>query len=187
MKTVMHSILFIIIVALFAITSDKLSIIEQKEMMQQEDSSKTSMSDQEFINGMIEHHEGAVSMAKEALVKSKRAELKTFAQNIITAQTTEIEQMYSWRKQWFDDSSHITMRMGVDMPSMAVDLGETDAEFDKRFLLAMIEHHEGAVTMAQEILLPTDRSEIHDLAKNIIATQNNEIATMQQWLKEWYE
>lgn len=187
MKTVIHSLLFIIIVALFSITSDKLSKIEQKNMIQQEASSKSSMSDREFINGMIEHHEGAVSMAKEALVKSKRAELRTFAQNIITAQTTEIEQMYSWRKNWFNDSSHIEMRMGMDMPSMAIDLGKADAEFDKRFLLAMIEHHQGAVIMAKQVLLPTDRTEIHDLAKNIVTTQEEEILMMQQYLKEWYE
>lgn len=187
MKTIITSLLFIVMVALFAITSDKLSTIEQKEMMQQNDSGQTAMTDREFVDGMIEHHEGAVSMAKEVLVKSNRAELKTFAQNIITAQTSEIDQMYSWRKSWFNDSSHVEMRMGMDMPSMAVDLGKADAEFDKRFLQAMIEHHQGAIKMAKQVLLPTDRAEIHDLAKNIITTQEEEILMMQQYLKEWYE
>lgn len=94
--------------------------------------------------------------------------------------------MYSWRKAWFKDDGHISMRMGSDMPSMAVSLGEGDGEFDKRFLQAMITHHEGAIKMANQVLLPTERPEIHDLAKNIIATQSKEISIMQEWLKEWY-
>lgn len=187
MKTIITSLLFIVMVALFAITSDKLSTIEQKEMMQKGGEVNETLTDQEFITGMIEHHEGAIVMAKEVLSKSNRSELKSLAQDIITDQTSEIDQMYAWRKNWFNDSSHVEMRMGHDMPSMAIDLGKADSEFDKRFLLAMITHHEGAVKMAKQILLPTDRVEIHDLAKNIITTQTEEITMMQQYLKEWYE
>lgn len=57
--------------------------------------------DRAFLEGMIEHHEGAVSMAEEALTSAKHEELKTMARNIITAQEKEIEQMNTWQKNWY--------------------------------------------------------------------------------------
>lgn len=186
MKILIQSLLFIVIVGLFAVTSDRLSKIEQKESMNAPVNSEPKLSDQDFLTQMIEHHEGATAMATEAKSKSNRAEIKNFAADIISAQSGEIDSMYNWRKAWFKDDGHISMRLGADMPSMAVSLGEGDGEFDKRFLQAMITHHEGAIKMANQVLVPTERPEIHDLAKNIVATQSQEISIMQQWLKEWY-
>ncbi len=47
---------------------------------------------------MIPHHEGAVTIVKDVLSKSKRPEIKQLAQEIIKAQNTEIKQMQKWRK-----------------------------------------------------------------------------------------
>jgi uncharacterized protein (DUF305 family) len=57
--------------------------------------------DLRFMNGMIEHHEGAIAMAKDALSKSKRPEIKQLAQEIATSQQVEIDQMKQWRKAWY--------------------------------------------------------------------------------------
>lgn len=185
MKILFQSVLFIIVVALFAVTSDRLSELKSQEAMNTQ-TSESVIRDQDFLSNMIEHHEGAISMARQAEAKSTRAQIRVFADQIITAQTKEITDMYTWRKDWFSDSEHVQMRMGVEMPSMAVDLGKADADFDKRFLEAMIAHHQGAIDMANKIIVPTSRPEIHNLAKNIIMTQSEEINKMQTWLKEWY-
>ncbi|AFY36021.1 DUF305 domain-containing protein [Calothrix sp. PCC 7507] len=58
--------------------------------------------DLRFINAMIPHHEAAVIMAKDAVQKSQRAEIKNLAQAIIKAQDTEINQMKQWRKAWYN-------------------------------------------------------------------------------------
>lgn len=60
--------------------------------------------DKAFLSEMIVHHEGAVSMAKAALTDAKHPELKQLAQNIISAQTTEIQQMQAWEKAWYNIS-----------------------------------------------------------------------------------
>lgn len=57
--------------------------------------------DKAFIEGMIIHHEGAVAMAEKVLEVSKRPELIALANNIITAQNSEITQMKSWLIEWF--------------------------------------------------------------------------------------
>ncbi len=56
--------------------------------------------DRAFLSEMIAHHEGAVSMAKQALQDASHPELKQMAQDIITAQTKEIAQMKEWQKDW---------------------------------------------------------------------------------------
>ncbi len=57
--------------------------------------------DQTFIEEMIVHHQGAVDMAKFALMHAKHQEIKTLASAIIAAQTSEITQMQSWLAQWY--------------------------------------------------------------------------------------
>lgn len=59
--------------------------------------------DRAFIEGMIVHHEGAVAMAQQALQKAKHDEIKTMANDIISAQTREINTMRGWLQVWYND------------------------------------------------------------------------------------
>ena len=52
---------------------------------------------------MIVHHEGAVDMAEMLLQKTKRPELVKLGNDIINAQTSEIEMMKEWRQVWFNN------------------------------------------------------------------------------------
>lgn len=52
-----------------------------------------------FIDMMIPHHEGAVTMSQEALAEAAHEEVRTLAGAIIDAQTREIRQMKAWRSQ----------------------------------------------------------------------------------------
>lgn len=77
---------------------------EQKQgmMMSMDLGAGDSEFDLRFIDGMIPHHQGAVTMAKDALNKSKRPEIKKLAQEIIASQNAEINQMKQWRKAWYN-------------------------------------------------------------------------------------
>jgi uncharacterized protein (DUF305 family) len=59
--------------------------------------------DKAFIDAMIPHHQSAIYMARVALEKSKNTKIKELAQNIISAQQREIEQMTQWRQQWYPE------------------------------------------------------------------------------------
>ncbi|MGF1935218.1 MAG: DUF305 domain-containing protein [Nostoc sp. ChiQUE02] len=155
--------------------------------------------DLRFIDAMIPHHQGAVEMAKEAQQKSKRPEIKKLADDIIKSQNQEITQMKQWRQAWYPNAGDKPMaynsQMGhmMEMSSdqmkammMSQDLGAADAEFDLRFINAMTPHHQGAVTMAKDVLSKSKRPEIKQLAQEIINAQNTEIKQMQQWRKSWY-
>jgi len=56
--------------------------------------------DRMYVDMMIPHHEGAVEMAREALAKSQRPEVKKLAQEIIDAQQQEIDMMKRWTAEW---------------------------------------------------------------------------------------
>lgn len=56
--------------------------------------------DKAFISEMIIHHQGAIDMAQEAKKSAKHQEIKGMADDIIEAQSKEIEIMKSWQKEW---------------------------------------------------------------------------------------
>ncbi|WP_201323591.1 DUF305 domain-containing protein [Pseudanabaena sp. lw0831] len=57
--------------------------------------------DLRFLEAMIPHHEGALVMAKDAIAKSKRPEIQKLAQEILSSQQAEIDQMQQRRKSWY--------------------------------------------------------------------------------------
>ncbi|MBS0018485.1 MAG: DUF305 domain-containing protein [Arthrospira sp. SH-MAG29] len=154
--------------------------------------------DLRFIDAMIPHHEGAIIMAQEVLAKSDRPELQNLAAEIIQAQASEIAQMREWRQGWYPDAPDTPMAWNNQMNHMMemspqqisamrmdMDLGQADDEFDRRFLKAMIPHHEGALVMAKDLQEKSDRPEMQSLAEDILTSQEAEIAQMEAWLKEW--
>jgi uncharacterized protein (DUF305 family) len=61
--------------------------------------------DEAFINGMIEHHEGAIEMAEMASDRAEHQEIKQLSEDIIEAQEAEIAEMEQWREQWGYDAA----------------------------------------------------------------------------------
>jgi uncharacterized protein (DUF305 family) len=140
--------------------------------------------DAQFIDSMILHHQGAISMAKLAQTQAQHGEIKTMANNIITDQQNEIIQMQNWRKQWYPNLAP-TSGMGMQMGDMQIST-DNSKPFDLRFLNAMVSHHQGAVLMAKEAQQKAEHQEIKTLANNIITAQTNEITQMKQWKGQWY-
>lgn len=81
-------------------------------------------------------------------------------------------------------SEQVTMNHGGMTQNM--DIGPADANYDLRFIDSMIPHHQGAVTMAQDLLQKSQRLELKKLAQNIITSQQQEIDTLKQWRNKWY-
>lgn len=72
--------------------------------------------DKAFITDMIAHHQGAINMANLAKNNAKHGEIKSMADDIISAQTKEINQMKMWQTEWgystSSSTSHDMMNMG---------------------------------------------------------------------------
>ena len=151
--------------------------------------------DLQFIDSMIHHHEGAVTMSKMALQKTGNAELRPFLQKIMDDQNKEITQMKAWRDNWFPGKpSALNMEMrGMKMGSekMNTNTHETEMqamqgkEFDLHFIDMMIPHHEGAIVMAKDAVTRAEHAEIKNLANEIIREQETEIKKMKEWRAAW--
>jgi uncharacterized protein (DUF305 family) len=147
--------------------------------------------DLQFLDTMIAHHQAAVVMSKPALEKAQHAELKKMAQDIVTSQTKEIEQMQAWRAQWYKDQPPAInmdaagMRDSMKSMDMTKLASASGNNFDLAFIQMMIPHHQGALSMAKEALEKAQHPELKTLARNIIMSQETEIESMQTWQKAW--
>lgn len=67
------------------------------------------------------------------------------------------------------------------------ELGNSDENYDLRFLDGMIAHHMGAIDMAKVTKEKSKNPILIDLTNNIIDLQEKEIKQMYAWKKEWYD
>lgn len=145
-------------------------------------------SDVTFTHMMIPHHEQAVTMTELAPERAGD-EVQALAEEIQAAQGPEIEQMNALLESWgqesvqdMEDMDHDDMT-GMMSDEQMTELEEAEGEeFDTMFLQMMIEHHEGAVEMAQTELDEGTNPEARDLAQQIIEDQNTEIEQMNEML-----
>lgn len=148
--------------------------------------------DIEFAQGMIAHHEQAVEMAEIALDPNVNASAAVvdLATRIQAAQEPEIDQMTAWLTaagepvtmdlaDGHDMSDMDGMMSADDMDALAA---ATGTEFDTMWAEMMIEHHEGAISQSETVKADGSNPDVLALADQIIATQQAEIAEMQQLL-----
>lgn len=151
--------------------------------------------DVELAQMMIVHHEGAIEMADLAVERASTDEVRDLAEGIAAAQGPEIETMTGWLEAWDeklpDDADmggmdHGGMDMeGMDQEEVMAELeGLSGADLDRRFLELMIDHHRGALDMAQEHLDKGAHEDALELSRAIVADQQDEIAVMEEMLTE---
>jgi uncharacterized protein (DUF305 family) len=136
-----------------------------------------------FAQMMIPHHSQAVDLAALAEANTTNPVILDLAGRIGGAQHTEIHTMEAWLEAAgaaaVDHGSH-----GMSMPGMvsAADMAALEeasgAEFDVLFLTHMIQHHEGALDMANDVLATTANDDVAALATAIVAAQTAEIDEM---------
>jgi len=142
--------------------------------------------DVNFVTDMIPHHRQAVEMAKLAETRAESLDVKDLARQIMNAQDPEIQTMSGWLSSWGtpgpEDMSG--MDMSSSMPGMMSSeemdklMNAAGSEFDQMFLTMMIEHHTGAIEMANNEQAQGMYPAAITLAKQIETAQTNEITTM---------
>ena len=157
--------------------------------------------DIQFMTGMISHHAQAIVMANMAPTHGASAAVRTLCGRIINAQNDEIALMQHWlgdRNQPVPEAKPMPMKMTMNgqtmdmlMPGMLTDeqMKALDAargrDFDRLFLRGMIQHHQGAITMVQQLLATPGAGQdeaVFKFANNVNVDQATEIHRMQQIL-----
>ncbi|MBM6401984.1 DUF305 domain-containing protein [Phycicoccus sonneratiae] len=141
-----------------------------------------------FSMMMVPHHEQALEMAALVPTRSDDPALLDLARRIEAGQQPEIDRMEGWLEDWGAGSMDRMGSMGHDMGGMmsAADLRELasleGAEFERTWLRMMVEHHEGAIDMAEDVLRRGTHAGTKDLALAIVKAQQREIDEMQAML-----
>lgn len=139
----------------------------------------------DFLTMTIDHHEGALQMARLVEQRATHPELKALASKIIKSQTQQQQQMQRWLKEWYDRTK---APMIMEENKAVVDRlsGLRGAEFEIAFLREMIKHHRMGIPMMEPAAKNAAHPDARRLADKMIKDQQAEITQMQQWLKKWY-
>jgi uncharacterized protein (DUF305 family) len=160
-----------------------------------------------FATDMIQHHAQALSTVDLTLDRDLDPEVQALAEDIRAAQGPEIETMADWLTKWGEEvpetmRDHVNsghdmsdtsddmegMGDGEEMPGMmtAEDMdalkNASDEEFQDMWLEMMVEHHEGAVEMAETEQEDGQFKDAVELAGEIVDGQTEQIDTMKNLL-----
>lgn len=170
---------------------DEQDDVMEDMMEDMEEIDKTGYAAIDFLNGMLPHHEAAISMSQSYLkYGGANEELKKLANDIIDVQKQEIDQMQTLAKELKaagrqdPDQENAYLEEYKKMFSSHQMNHSTANNVEAAFAEGMIMHHQMAVDMAESILKYTDEEQVISLAQNIITAQKEEIKQMENLLKE---
>jgi len=117
--------------------------------------------DVSFMQGMIIHHHQALLMSRLATQRTNNKTLLDLANRIDVSQADEIAFMQTWLREREeiapepskDHQEHAEHKMaGMATPAQMIQLAASKStDFDRLFLKLMIAHHDGAITMVEDL------------------------------------
>jgi uncharacterized protein (DUF305 family) len=171
-----------------------------------------STADVEFMQGMIHHHAQAVEMTAMIPSHTQNEDLRSLGARISSSQSDEIRFMSRWlavRGESVPKPMAVSKMLGMDMPDDTSDESSQNsmplmpgmltpqqmealrkakgAEFDRLFLMGMIRHHNGALTMVKNLFDTAGAgqdAELFNFATDADNTQRAEIRIMETMLKK---
>ncbi len=135
--------------------------------------------DLRYINKMAAHHTGAMLLASQVENASQRKEIKTLAAGIKEGEPKLINELYQWKRDWYNDTRKVA-------DPIVAKLGSTDEKLDLRFLNALIAHHEAGIEMTQEVRRKSSRKEILNNADAVESFLSTTLVTLKDWRTQWY-
>ncbi|WP_236540754.1 DUF305 domain-containing protein [Spiractinospora alimapuensis] len=170
--------------------------------------------DADFMHRMVAHHEQALEMTDLVESRHDDPSIDTIAERMSVGQQGEIELMEAWLELNVyaparDSPAHRNY-CGLDLEGAHHDTEDcvtldhthedmegmltpeqmdelTDAsgtEFDELFVEYMVQHHEGAIVMAEEVLRDGEHPVVYNLASEMALEQAVEITRLQGILTE---
>jgi uncharacterized protein (DUF305 family) len=152
-----------------------------------------TVADVEFMQGMIAHHAQAIHMSRMAEAHKANPRVIKLAVKIDQSQVAEIRIMQDWLRNNGQTAPDTSSWRTMTMPGMltAAQLAQLDSakgvEFDRAFLDLMIQHHEGALKMVEDLFAAPRGGQEVDVgvfANDVVTVQTAEIGIMRQLLAQ---
>jgi uncharacterized protein (DUF305 family) len=149
--------------------------------------------DVEFMQGMIAHHAQAIVMSRMAESHGANPQVLKLSNKIDQSQVPEIRIMQAWlqrNNQFVPDTSswHTVMMSGMLTPAQLSELeAARGVDFDRAYLRLMIQHHNGALKMVDDLFnapLAGQEVDVSVFANDVVTAQTVEIGIMQRLYTE---
>ncbi|MDO9476802.1 MAG: DUF305 domain-containing protein, partial [Pseudohongiella sp.] len=151
--------------------------------------------DVKFMQDMIMHHDQAVQMTAMIEGRSQRDEVRQLGERISASQDDEMQFMVDWleeqgqpvmppaadRSTHAHHSGHSTMAGMLTDAELANLRAAQGNQFDTLFMQFMIKHHQGAITMVDELLAKQGTAQdpvLFEFISEVKTEQNSEIERM---------
>ena len=157
--------------------------------------------DQMYIDMMIPHHAAIIALSQAALPRLEDARLQEIAQNIVDAQSAEIEELRGYREAFYGEAESMPMdeammaAMTEMMPGMSGTMEEMAFQMDPAaqvaaicaaedtdlaFIDMTIAHHRMAIDSSEPVVAGATNEEIREFAQRVIEDPQREIDELEE-------
>ena len=198
-----------LIMSAFTVVHEDLHQAMNKMMQKMKSMEMTGDPDKDFAMMMIEHHQGAIDAAKIVAKSGKDQKIKDMAQKTLRTQPEDQKELRKHTNMEHDqnatakkDDSHAAHSQSTDanVSSAHSDqfTGEMNAfmkdmetkmknmkmtgNLDHDFATMMIDHHQGAIEMAEIEKKHGKIQDVKTLAEKIITDSQKDISELKTWL-----
>lgn len=147
--------------------------------------------DRRFMRDMRAHHEVGVELAELSAAHGARADVQDLGRLMIANQNAEIHILDGWWRRWFGGTvpevpahEHHAIPGMPSPPEMARLAKSRGADFERHFFPIMIEHHSGAVMMADEAWKRAADPRLRLYAESLRHAQRGQIKRMAELQEE---
>ncbi|MFF2509316.1 DUF305 domain-containing protein [Streptomyces sp. NPDC058067] len=159
--------------------------LSAKDAQKRRPDDSPNSADYAYAQMMIAHHTQALLMTELAPKRAESGQVKRLAERIAAAQGPEIGAMEGWlnshgRERESGGHQHEAMPGMATEAQLRTLRAARGAAFDELFLKLMITHHQGAVTMATDVLSEGNNVQVEEMANDVVAQQTSEIGRMRK-------
>ena len=156
--------------------------------------------DAEFVSMMIPHHHQARLMSRLARTRSSDPQVRALASRIDVEQGLEISMMQGWQgwnglqvtnaaqayemmltPMHREHLEHMGMATPEEMAALSAASGKA---FDRLYLELMIDHHNGALRMLEDVIINGSDQTLAFWATDMLSAQSSQIWQMRQMLDD---
>jgi uncharacterized protein (DUF305 family) len=148
--------------------------------------------DRQYIDMLVPHHQASVEMARVALERSQRAEIRQIAEAIVATGSEDIDELRILRQTWFGSGQTPPMsqmpvllepgapvatgtHLTLDLEAIVEQLRAVPEPFDVAFVETMIPHHQRAIDASLLAIRRVKQQELLDTAGAVVASHTRVI------------
>lgn len=138
--------------------------------------------DVRFATLMIPHCQHVIALGSLADDRFGNPQVRHLAEEMTRARSRELAEMLPWKSDWHEAGDQPSAAAGLTSPADVALEASTGSDFDRRFLLAMIDQHARALQLARTEIATGRYAPAIELANRIVAAQQLELDQMRSLL-----